>query len=515
MLIHTLNIIEQKGKMLIFAIATCILALSGLANCEADSKIEVENGVLVLTQANFQSAITDNEFILVEFYAPWCGHCKALAPEFEKAATALEKQGSSIKLGKVDATIEQSLAEQFGVRGYPTLKFFRSGNEIEYNGGRTSDEIISWVTKKTGPAAVAVKSVEEAETLIADNKVIVFGFFKDQESEFAKTFLSVAAGIDEYPFAITDSDDVITKYEAKDGSIVLFKQFDEGKAVFEGEQTEIEIKKFLQAQSMPLIVEFNHESAQKIFGGDIKSHLLLFLSKEAGHLEQYAEKAKDIAKKFRNEVLFVTINADEEEHKRILTFFGMEKEQIPSMRLIRLEDDMAKYKPDVIDLGAESIEKFVQAYLDGKLKQHLLSQDVPEDWDKEPVKVLVSSNFDEVVFNKDADVLVEFYAPWCGHCKQLAPIYDQLGEKFAGNDAVVVAKIDATANELEHTKITSFPTIKLYKKGDNSVVDYNGERTLEALASFIESGGKDSEGVPDVEDVEEDRSQEERPKDEL
>lgn len=85
----------------------------------------------------------------------------------------------------------------------------------------------------------------------------------------------------------------------------------------------------------------------------------------------------------------------------------------------------------------------------------------------------------------------------CGHCKQLAPIYDQLGEKFADTD-VIVAKIDATANELEHTKITSFPTIKLYKKGDNAVIDYNGERTLEGFTKFLESGGQDSEGVPDV-----------------
>lgn len=79
----------------------------------------------------------------------------------------------------------------------------------------------------------------------------------------------------------------------------------------------------------------------------------------------------------------------------------------------------------------------------------------------------------------------------------MAPIYDQLGEKFADTD-VIVAKIDATANELEHTKITSFPTIKLYKKGDNSVIDYNGERTLEGFTKFLESGGQDSEGVPDV-----------------
>lgn len=80
----------------------------------------------------------------------------------------------------------------------------------------------------------------------------------------------------------------------------------------------------------------------------------------------------------------------------------------------------------------------------------------------------------------------------------MAPIYDQLGEKFADSETVAIAKIDATANELEHTKITSFPTIKLYKKGDNTAVDYNGERTLEGFTKFLESGGQESEGVPDV-----------------
>lgn len=400
-----------------------------------------------------------------------------------------------IKLGKVDATEEEELASEHGVRGYPTLKFFRRGSVVEYNGGRQADDIVAWLVKKTGPAAAELETVEATEKAIEDAQVYVVGFFKDRESELAKAFMAAANSVDEYQFGVTSSEEVAAKYEAKDGQIWLFKKFDDGKALFEGEATEEAVKKFILGESMPLVVEFNHDSAQRIFGGEIKSHLLLFLSKEAGDIEKYATPAKEVAKQHRGNVLFVSINADEEDHQRILEFFGMKKEEVPAMRLIRLEEDMAKYKPENNDLSVESITKFVQAYVDGKLKQHLLSQDLPEDWDKTPVKTLVASNFDEIAFDKNKDVLVEFYAPWCGHCKQLVPIWEQLGEKLKDNAEVVIAKMDATANELEHTKITSFPTLKLYRKGDNEVVDYNGERTLEALYKYMSSGGKDAAEV--------------------
>uniref|UniRef100_A0A6B2EGS5 Protein disulfide-isomerase n=1 Tax=Phlebotomus kandelakii TaxID=1109342 RepID=A0A6B2EGS5_9DIPT len=471
-----------------------------LAGVLCDAEVKLDEGVLVLTKDNFKEVTTKNDYVLVEFYAPWCGHCKALAPEYVKAAKALADRDSDIKLGKVDATEESELAEDHGVRGYPTLKFYRKGTVIDYTGGRQADDIVTWLTKKTGPPAVELESVEASEKFLEENQVVVVGFFKDRESDAAKAFLAVANAVDEYPFGVTSNEDVYKKYEAKCGSVVLFKKFDEGKAVYEGDVEEESLKKFILSESMPLVVDFNHDSAQRIFGGEIKNHLLFFLSKDKGDFEKYAEPAKTVAKNFRENVLFVSINADDEDHQRILEFFGMKKEEVPAMRLIHLEEDMAKYKPEKDDLQPDYVKQFVQDFLDGKLKQHLLTQDLPEDWDKEPVKVLVSTNFDEVALNKEKDVLVEFYAPWCGHCKQLAPIWDQLAEKFKDNDKVVIAKMDATANELEHTKISSFPTLKFYKKGDNAVVDYNGERTLEALTKFVESGGSPPATTSEEED---------------
>ncbi|KOB75632.1 Protein disulfide-isomerase [Operophtera brumata] len=422
---------------------TALLAFSGSV---LGDEIETDENVLVLTKSNFESALSSSQFILVEFYAPWCGHCKSLAPEYAKAATKLLEEESPIKLAKVDATQEQELAESYGVRGYPTLKFFKNGSPIDYSGGRQADDIVSWLKKKTGPPAVEVSSAEQSKELIAANNVIVFGFFADQETDKAKAFLNVAGLVDDQVFAIVSDEKLISELEAED------QDFEEKRVKYVEEAfNEDALKTWVFVQSMPVIVEFSHETASKIFGGQIKYHLLLFLSKKNGDFEKYLDDLKPVAKNYRDKIM----------------------------------------------------SEFIQSFFAGTLKQHLLSEDLPSDWNAKPVKVLVATNFDEVVFDTNKKVLVEFYAPWCGHCKQLVPIYDKLAEHFESDEDVVIAKIDATVNELEHTKITSFPTIKLYTK-DNQVKDYNGERTLDGMTKFVETDGADgAEPTPSVSEFDE------------
>merc|ERR1711955_51571 len=151
--------------------------------------------------------------------------------------------------------------------------------------------------------------------------------------------------------------------------------------------------------------------AQKIFSGDIKSHLLMFVSAKAeGHADKVA-MLKEVATENKGKLLVVTINTDEEDHKRILEFFGIVDSELPTFRAIKLGEDMAKFKPEDDTVDAANVEKFVTDFLTGNLKQHLMSEEVPEDWDKEGVKVLVGKNFHEVAMNTEKDVLVEFYAP--------------------------------------------------------------------------------------------------------
>jgi len=451
-------------------------------------QVVLEDEVLVLTDENVQEAIESNEHILVEFYAPWCGHCKTLAPEYAKAAKALAEKKSSIKLAKVDATQETVAAGTYEVRGYPTIKFFVNGKPMDYKGGRTGELIVSWLEKRTGPPAKTLASLEEVKAYTEGKSVSIIGFFKDETTDAAKAYLAVASAVDDHAFAITKDEAVFAEYGIKDDAVLLLKDFDDGKAVLSEGITEEEIKRFIQSESLPLVIEWTRDIGTKIFVGEVKHHLLVFTSFKAENHKETVAMLTEVAKANKGKMYLVTINTDVEEFKRLIDFFSIEDKELPTFRAAQMGESVSKFKPDNKALEADNLKAFVDGFLEGKLKQYLKSEDVPEDWDKQPVKVLVGKNFDQVALNKEKDVFVEFYAPWCGHCQKLAPIWDQLGEKYKDHESIVIAKIDSTANELENVKVQGYPTIKLFKKGTNEVVDFKGSRTQEGFVTFLEGG---------------------------
>ena len=138
------------------------------------------------------------------------------------------------------------------------------------------------------------------------------------------------------------------------------------------------------------------------------------------------------------------------------------------------------------EITEQNIIKFVENWEQGKLTRYFKSEPVPSTQEGDVV-VVVGKSFRNIVMDESKDVLVEFYAPWCGHCKQLAPIYDQLAKKLKHNSNLIIAKIDYTLNEVDQVHIKGFPTLKLFpasKKG--RPIDFEGEKSVEGMSKWLE-----------------------------
>jgi len=148
---------------------------------EGNYLIPEDEGVHVLSRDTFAHFVMPKKLVLVEFYAPWCGHCKSLEPEYAKAAKELKKDG--ISLAKVDATKEAELAKEYFVQGFPTIILFREGVKVaDYDGGRTSGEIIEYMRKQADPnwkppPSAVMKLTQDNFTKTAKTKDLMLVYF--------------------------------------------------------------------------------------------------------------------------------------------------------------------------------------------------------------------------------------------------------------------------------------------------------------------------------------------------
>ncbi|VDP81386.1 unnamed protein product [Echinostoma caproni] len=480
----------------LLSVLFCAILVLNQVTCEETVD---ESAVVELTADTFDSEVNKKDYVLVMFYAPWCGHCKAMKPDYAKAAAKLKEEGVDVMIAKVDATQHSQLASSYNVTGYPTLKFRKNGGWIDYSGGRQTDEIVRWVKKKMAPSVVTLKTLSDAQKLIESDDVVVIAFSQNVIS-------SVADAHDKYTFGHISSKEAFDHYKVdSDSRVIVFKKFDDGRADHTGEITPEALTEFIQKESIPLVVEFTQDTAGMVFGSPIRKHVVSFVAK-SGDYERSFNVLKEVAKQFKGKAHFIVIDTDVPDNQRILEFFGMTSADVPGYRLINLAEDMTKFKPDSSEFTVDSIQAFIEEVLSGKRKPFLMSEDVPPP-STDPVRVLVGKNYNDVVSDLSKAVFVKLYAPWCGHCKQLAPIWDELGEAYKNKEEIVIAKMDATANEAEGLSVQSFPTLKYYPKGSSEPIDYTGERTLEALKRFVDSEGKDTskkdEGAEDAADTHE------------
>ena len=443
----------------------------------------MENDVIILTDSTFDKAVAKYDYLLVLFYAPWCGHCKKFHPEYEKAAKTLRKE--NLYLSKVDATVEKKLAEKFEIQGFPTVKLFIKGEAIEYTGGRKEQEVINWMRKKTGPATKLIQSTEDIDKLKKDNDVVLiyFGNNKNELDEYTK----VARKNEDFPFANVENEEIAKKLGIKMGTVVMFRNFEEPQKELSGSLTSKKIEEFIDSFSSPKVMGFDEKAAQIIFGKAIPA-IILYCDKNSDKWDEYRKLMETISDKIGGKLKVVQTDIKEGMASRLAEYIGVKESDLPSVRIADTRIDLKKYNMEG-EINEKNILKFIEDWENNKLKPHLKSAEEPKE-NKDDVFVVVGKTYEKEVINNDKDVMLLFYAPWCGHCKALHPKYEEVAKKLKEkNPKLLLAKIDATENEVENINISGFPTVKFYpgNKKNKAPIDYNGDRSVNDMIKFIKT----------------------------
>ncbi|CAA7017260.1 unnamed protein product [Microthlaspi erraticum] len=428
-----------------------------------------------------------------------CGHCQKLTPEYEKAASDLSSHDPPLVLAKIDASQEanKGFAKEYEIQAFPTIKILRNrGKSIQdYNGPRQAEGIVSYVKKQNGPASAEIKSAAIGTEVVGDKNVVVVGVFPKLSGEEFDSFMALAEKLRaDYDFAHTLDAKLLPRGESSvAGPLVrLFKPFDElfvDSKDFNGEALE----KFVKESSFPLVTIVDSDPSNNPYFAKFfdrpATKVMMFVDFTGETAESLKSKYHEVAKSYKGQGL-AFLFGDLKFSQGAFQYFGLKESQVPLI-IVETPDNKKYLKANVED---GQIESWLKDFKDGKVPAHKKSQPIPAE-NNEPVKVVVAESLDDIVINSGKNVLIEFYAPWCGHCKKLAPILDEVALSFQKDHTVIIAKLDATANDIPSDlfDVQGFPAI-YFRSASGKIVVYEGSRTKEDFISFIEKNKPTSHG---------------------
>eukprot|EP01133_Synstelium_polycarpum_P012197 gene12197-14274_t len=473
-----------------------------------EEEVQPSKSVKHLTDDTFQATIIEHDIALVMFYAPWCGHCKSLKPLFGQAADNLA-ENSKIALAMVDCTLDANaaLCKLNKVEYYPTLILFRNGVPEPYEVERSVQGITDALLSELLPPVTVLETAEALQKFSDDNSVAFVGFFDNDHDDRYAAFKTVVSGLKKFAKfgAVINQEFGRTRVPSGPGAILFSKA--DGESVetpFTGAfETEV-LTTFVRVNLLPVLGEINGATYKKYDGVGLPLAYVFVNTKEKEVQESTLATMKQIATEQKGKVVFCWV--DHGKYPQQAKYMGLTGEVIPGIAL-EVASKSAKYlMPEDTVFTHEAVSEWVNAFVAGTLTPFVKSEAVPESNDG-PVKIIVGKTYNEIVNNAEHDVLVEYYAPWCGHCKTLAPIYEELGQHFANAPSVVIAKVDATANDVPaKLNIQGFPTILLFKAGDkDNHVTYEGHRDLDSLVNFMNTHTSfplpEANAAEDVEEV--------------
>jgi len=473
-------------KWIIFALA--FSAIISLSIAEGD--------VVVLTDETYEDTLAKNDVVMVKFFAPWCGHCKHFAPEYEAAAKQAKEQKKNYVLAELDATVHKKAAEKEKIEGFPTIKLFLKGKPIDYNGERTAAAVLSFIDKKTSPPSTELKTVDEIKAKKGVKGLISILALADEKMLPVYEDMAKVDEVYQYYHAqLKLLQEVFPGVEAN--NIVVLKDFDEGMAIYKGQMKAEEIKEFLQFHMIPTVTEVTQQVIEQVFRSNARKGIFLFRTAGANSAEMEAEFKKVATALKSKEFIFVQTDIKEGWGQRVANYFGIDESSLPALEYVEMKEEPLRYRYSGAFKEAE-MKQFIEKAKKGEATRFLKSEPIPTE-NEGPVFKIVGKNFKKEVIENDMDVIVKFYAPWCGHCKKLEPIFKSLAESLADNKKIKFAEVDSTKNDIEGHPIQGFPVIKFFPgKDKNDVHTYNGDRSEADIAKFIKEKASYPVNIPEL-----------------
>jgi len=433
--------------------------------------------VVDLVDNDFDGVLEDIDTALVMFYAPWCGHCKRLKPEFEKAATVLKANDPPVTLAKVDCTEGgKDTCGRFQVSGYPTVKIFRNGEvSQDYNGPREANGIVKYMAAQVGPASKDCGSEADLQKLLSKAEVVVVNYDKSNDDVFQKVANTLRESVAFGHFYSGNDKSGLVLHRPKH----LQSKFEPAELKYDGKMDKDSINVWIKGNYHGLVGHRTTDNAKEFKEPLVVVYFDVDYVKNVKGTNYWRNRVMKVAQNFKD-LNFAVANKDDFQHEA--TEFGLDV-VIADKPKVAIKSAKGKFVMSE-DFDMSTFEKFLKDYQAGALEAYLKSEPVPESNDQ-GVKVAVAKNFDELVNKNSKDVLIEFYAPWCGHCKKLAPVFDELGEKMA-DEEVEIVKMDATANDVPAGfDVRGFPTLFWLPKDSKKAVAYNGGREVDDFVKYI------------------------------
>lgn len=449
------------------------------------SLAQQKKALIQLTDHTAPSFLASNEHVLLLGYASWCTRSAELMPEFAAAALILQESGIPVSFAKLDAVASQRIASLYSIKGFPTILFVVNGSDQRYTGGFTRHEIAVWVKKHMGIPATTLTSIEEAEDVLKRDRTTVIGFFKQFAGPEYDSFISVAMKEAETEFVQVDNMELAKLLnlgaQIQPPFLSIIKNELETYVAFEGSFDESSIGSFVEVNKHPLVTIVNRHNHLKLYASPIKLQVSLFA--DADSSRQLLPLFREVAKSFKGQILFLMIDtADEELSRPTLMLYGADADE-PVVTAFHYGDGSKFLLEETLTL--ESLKDFCQQLVSGTRKPYYKSQPIPLE-EKDGVQIVVGKNFESVVFDTSKDVFLEVYTDWCAKCNAANKAVTTIGKHFEDVSSLVIAKIDASANEHPFLQVEDYPYFLFYP-ADNKINPIPGPRkwSTKKLVQFI------------------------------